>query len=30
MGAEDKQPNEVWTVDFKGWWRFGEVGGVNP
>ena len=22
-GREGKSPNEVWTVDFKGWWRSG-------
>ena len=25
-----QQPNEVWTVDFKGWWGFGEGGRCEP
>ena len=25
-GRRGEQPNEVWTVDFKGWWRYGEGG----
>jgi len=29
-GRRGQQPNEVWTVDFKGWWRFGEAGRCEP
>jgi transposase InsO family protein len=25
-----QSPNEVWTVDFKGWWRWGEAGRCEP
>ena len=27
-GRRGQEPNEVWTVDFKGWWRFGEAQAV--
>jgi transposase InsO family protein len=29
-GRRGQEPNEVWTVDFKGWWRFGETGRCEP
>src|ERR1700735_689755 len=29
-GRRGQQPNEVWTVDFKGWWRCGEAGRCEP
>jgi putative transposase len=29
-GRRGQEPNEVWTVDFKGWWRFGENGRCEP
>jgi putative transposase len=29
-GRRGQTPNEVWTVDFKGWWRFGEAGRCEP
>src|SRR5580693_3933078 len=29
-GRRGQVPNEVWTVDFKGWWRFGESGRCEP
>src|SRR5580698_11250651 len=29
-GRRGQEPNEVWTVDFKGWWRFGEAGRCEP
>jgi transposase InsO family protein len=29
-GRRGQQPNEVWTVDFKGWWRSGEAGRCEP
>jgi len=25
-----KRPNDVWTIDFKGWWRTGDGERVNP
>lgn len=25
-----KKPNDVWTIDFKGWWRTGDGARVNP
>jgi putative transposase len=25
-----KKPNDVWTIDFKGWWRTGDGERVNP
>jgi len=25
-----KKPNDVWTIDFKGWWRTGDGNRVNP
>jgi putative transposase len=29
-GRQAQGPNEVWTVDFKGWWRWGEAGRCEP
>ncbi len=29
-GRRGQQPNEVWTVDFKGWWHFGESRRCEP
>jgi putative transposase len=29
-GRRGQSPNEVWTVDFKGWWRWGEAGRCEP
>ena len=29
-GRRAQGPNEVWTVDFKGWWRWGEAGRCEP
>jgi putative transposase len=29
-GRRGQAPNEVWTVDFKGWWRSGETGRCEP
>src|SRR6266436_860400 len=29
-GRRGQEPNEVWTVDFKGWWRFGEARRCEP
>ena len=29
-GRRAQRPNEVWTVDFKGWWRWGEAGRCEP
>jgi hypothetical protein len=29
-GRKATQPNEVWSVDFKGWWRDGEGLRVDP
>src|ERR1700681_2290964 len=29
-GRRGQAPNEVWTVDFKGWWRMGEAGRCEP
>jgi putative transposase len=28
--VEAKAPNDVWTVDFKGWWRAGDGGRCEP
>lgn len=28
--VEVKAPNDVWTVDFKGWWRAGDGGRCEP
>src|ERR1700675_4798701 len=29
-GRQGQSPNEVWTVDFKGWWTWGEGGRCEP
>jgi len=29
-GRQGQSPNEVWTVDFKGWWGWGEGGRCEP
>ena len=29
-GRRGQEPNEVWTVDFKGWWQWGEVRRCEP
>ena len=29
-GRRGQAPNEVWTVDFKGWWRLGEARRCEP
>ena len=29
-GRQGQSPNEVWTVDFKGWWSWGEGGRCEP
>ena len=29
-GRQGQSPNEVWTVDFKGWWRLGEHRRCEP
>ena len=29
-GRRGQSPNEVWTVDFKGWWRWGEGSRCEP
>ena len=29
-GRQGQSPNEVWTVDFKGWWAWGEGGRCEP
>jgi putative transposase len=29
-GRQGQSPNEVWTVDFKGWWSFGDGGRCEP
>ena len=29
-GRRGRAPNEVWTVDFKGWWRSGKTGRCEP
>lgn len=29
-GRRGLEPNEVWTVDFKGWWRWGEARRCEP
>ncbi len=29
-GIQAQSPNEVWTVDFKGWWRTGDGGRYEP
>jgi hypothetical protein len=29
-GRRGQAPNEVWTVDFKGWWRSGKTGRCEP
>ena len=29
-GRQGQSPNQVWTVDFKGWWRWGKGGRCEP
>jgi putative transposase len=29
-GRQGQSPNEVWTVDFKGWWAWGQGGRCEP
>jgi len=29
-GRQGQSPNEVWTVDFKGWWTWGQGGRCEP
>ena len=29
-GRRGQQSNEVWAVDFKGWWSSGETGRCEP